>query len=78
MDGDFDAVVAGELKLLDPDVRGNDEAVRALLHDDFREVGASGTVWDRQSIVQATGADAAEGIAADDLRPVRLGPDAVF
>lgn len=59
-------------------MRGDDEAVRALLHQDFREFGASGTVWDRQSIVQATGGGAAERVAADDLRPVQLGQDAVL
>lgn len=78
VDEDVDAVIASELKLLDLDVRGDDEAVRALLHQDFREFGASGTVWDRQSIVQATGGGAAERVAADDLRPVQLGQDAVL
>lgn len=78
MDKDFDAVIASELKLLDPDVRSNIAAVRALLHQDFREFGASGAVWDRESIVQATSGDTAERIIAEGIRPLRLGPDAIM
>lgn len=78
MDEDLDTVVAAELRLLDPNVRGDAEAVRALLHEDFREFGALGTVWDRQSVTLATAADTAERITARDLHPVRLGPDAVL
>lgn len=78
MDEDVKVVTEGELRLLRPDVRASAEVVRALLHDDFREFGASGTVWDRESIVQATGADATAGTAVDDLRPARLGPDAIL
>lgn len=66
MDGDVKVVTEGELR---PDVRASAEAVRALLHDDSREFGASGTVWDR--IVQATDADATTGTAVDDLGPHR-------
>ncbi|WP_394344507.1 DUF4440 domain-containing protein [Haloactinospora alba] len=78
MDEDLDTVVAAELGLLDPDVRGGAEAVRALLHEGFREFGALGAVWDRQSVTLATATDTAERITARDLRPARLGPDAVL
>lgn len=78
MDQDFEAVIASERQLLDPEVRGDDAAVRALLHTDFGEFGASGKVWDRQSIVQATGGDTTDRIVAEDLRTVRLGPDAIL
>jgi hypothetical protein len=78
MDRDAEVVVANELRLLDPAVRSDDEAVRALLHRDFVEFGASGTVWDRRSIVQATGGDTGERIRAEGVRPVRLGPDAIL
>lgn len=78
MERDFEAVIARELRLLDPMVRADDDAVRQLLHDDFREFGSTGRVWDRRSIVEATGADTAERIAAEDFRPVRLGPDAIL
>lgn len=78
MDQDSEAVIASERQLLDPEVRGDDAAVRALLHADFTEFGASGKVWDRQSVVQATGGDTAERIAAEGIRTVRLGPDAIL
>jgi hypothetical protein len=77
MDDDLRTVVERELLLLEPDVRRDAERVRALLSPDFVEFGSSGRVWDRDSVPAAT-ADAAERIAATDLRPRRLGPDAVL
>ncbi|MBB4930187.1 ribonuclease HI [Lipingzhangella halophila] len=77
-DSAFDTVIAGELRLLDPEVRRDADAVRALLHEDFREFGASGTRWDRRSVVRATRSDTAERSTAEGLHPVRLGPDAVL
>ncbi|MEV6226670.1 DUF4440 domain-containing protein [Saccharopolyspora shandongensis] len=78
MDEDFETVINSELELLTPGVRANDDAVRALLHEDFREFGASGTIWDRETVVHATRASSSTPIQADDLRPVRLGPDAIL
>jgi hypothetical protein len=49
-----------------------------LLHNDYREFGASGTVWDRQSIIRVMATDTTEHIVAEDLSPVRLGPDTVM
>jgi hypothetical protein len=71
------AVVARELALLRPDVRRDAAKLRALLHPDFTEIGASGRVWDRESIAEVTsGTD--EPIAAEDVCARRLGPDAVL
>lgn len=78
MDSDFEAVIAQERQLLDPRVRNDGAAVRALLHDEFSEFGASGTRWDRESVVRALGGDTDVAITADNLRPFRLGPDAVL
>ncbi|MFI0467456.1 DUF4440 domain-containing protein [Saccharopolyspora sp. 5N102] len=78
MDEDFETVINSELELLTPGVRADDDAVRALLHEDFREFGASGTVWDRETVVHATRASSSAPIRTDDLRPVRLGPDAIL
>ncbi|MBQ0928473.1 nuclear transport factor 2 family protein [Saccharopolyspora endophytica] len=73
-------VIARELRLQEPGVRGDAEAVRALLHPEFREFGASGVVWDRESIVRATEASSGgeERIEASDFHPTRLGPDAIL
>jgi hypothetical protein len=42
-----------ELRLLDTAVRREPMEVGRLLHPDFVEVGASGRVWDRESIIAA-------------------------
>ncbi|MFJ2769336.1 DUF4440 domain-containing protein [Streptomyces sp. NPDC087300] len=46
------AAIEGELRLLDPEVRASPELFGALLHPEFTEFGASGTRWDRASIVR--------------------------
>lgn len=82
MDDDLRAVIDRELALLEPDVRHDPERVRALLHPDFVEFGASGRIWDRTSVAAATAETTNEGtptaIEAADLRARRLGPDAVL
>ncbi|RFA23606.1 DUF4440 domain-containing protein [Subtercola boreus] len=52
------AVVAAELRLLDPEVRQDAAAVDGLLDPAFREIGQSGRLWSRQDMVEAL-ADAA-------------------
>ena len=77
MDDDLRLVVERELALLEPEVRRDPDRVRALLHPDFVEFGASGRVWDRTSIAAVTsGVD--ERITATEMTPRRLGPDAVL
>ncbi|MDP9392700.1 MAG: DUF4440 domain-containing protein [Actinomycetota bacterium] len=74
---DLQQVVERELALLQPDVRRDAQRVMALLHPDFLEHGASGQVWDRESIASVTsGTDAP--IQAVDLRTRHLGADAVL
>ena len=55
--GPFDIVVALERRLLDPAVRSDPAAVEALLHPDFREIGATGGMWDRAAIIASLSAD---------------------
>ena len=74
---DLDRVVERELALLEPTVRADPARVRALLHADFTEFGASGCVWDRMSIGEVT-SRVAEPITATDMAAQRLGPDAVL
>jgi hypothetical protein len=77
MDADLERVVQLELALLDPEVRGDPDRMRAHLHPDFIEFGASGRIWDRTSIAAVTsGVD--ERITATEMTPRRLGPDAVL
>ena len=74
---DLQQVVERELALLRPDVRRDPQQVSALLHPDFQEYGASGRVWDRESIVSVmSGTDAP--IQAIDVRGRHLAADAVL
>jgi len=77
VDEDLDQVVRLELLLLEPTVRKDPERLVTFLHPQFREYGASGRTWDRQSIPQAMGGTD-DPIAATDVAARRLGPDAVL
>ena len=73
-------VVRRELLLLDPEVRSDLSRVRALLHPDFVEFGASGRIWDTATLVEALAASReplGQG-AAVDLDPVSLTVDTVL
>jgi ribonuclease HI len=76
-EADLREVVARELALLEPGVRRDAQRVLALLHPDFLEHGASGQVWDRESVTAVTsGTDAP--IQAIDLQTRYLAADAVL
>ncbi|MEU2823743.1 nuclear transport factor 2 family protein [Streptomyces bacillaris] len=51
------AAIEGELRLLDPVVRASAELLAALLHPEFREIGTSGRLWNRETIIAALTAD---------------------
>jgi hypothetical protein len=76
-DADEQQVAQRELALLDPEVRRDPERMRALLHADFVEFGASGRVWDRTSIVAVT-SGTVDRIVATEFSTARLGPDAIL
>ncbi|MGW2565694.1 nuclear transport factor 2 family protein [Streptomyces sp. NPDC001537] len=50
------AAIAGELRLLDPEVRASPSLVSELLDPQFTEIGASGRRWDAESILTVTSA----------------------
>ncbi|MGX2993851.1 nuclear transport factor 2 family protein [Streptomyces sp. JNUCC 64] len=79
-DAAVEAAVQGELRLLDPEVRPSPELVGELLHPEFTEIGASGRLWDRASIIAAL-ADRPGGgvrpITTSRMRGTRLAPDLV-
>jgi hypothetical protein len=66
-------VAALELRLLEPGARADPEEVESLLHPEFREIGASGRMWDREAIVRALAAEPALSVRVSRLqaRPVR-------
>jgi hypothetical protein len=76
-DGDLDLVIERELALLDPAVRSDPARMRAFLHPEYLEFGASGRVWNRTTIAAVTsGID--EPITATEMTGRWLGPDAVL
>jgi ribonuclease HI len=67
-----------ERALLTGAVRGDRTSAGLLIHPDFREVGASGRIWDRERILALMEVDAAAGpvrIDASDMQAVGLAPD---
>ena len=66
-------VVKRELLLLDPAVRADLGKVRALLHPDFVEFGASGRIWDAEAIAGSLAADSAPDHAAPDQGTIDQG-----
>ena len=66
-------VVKRELLLLDPAVRADLGKVRALLHPDFVEFGASGRIWDAEAIAGSLAADPAPDQAAPDQGAIHQG-----
>jgi hypothetical protein len=77
-DRELASVIELERRLLDPAVRRDRVALAELLHQEFREFGVSGRVFDRATIIDELLVEA-EGMArAWDFRAVRLGPDAAL
>ena len=72
-------VVRFELELLDPAIRADPAAVRARLHPEFREVGASGRLWDVASTAAALAAEEqGSPIDASDLESFRLASEVIL
>ncbi len=74
---DLAAVVQLEQRLLDPGVRSTPEQTRELLHPDYVEFGATGRVWDRDSITAALIADPQVSGPGAGFSPVRLAEDVI-
>jgi len=73
--------IDSELALLTPAVRGNPSKVAALLHPEFQEIGASGRLWSRESMISALASDPSDddiAIEARDMRGVELSPDLIL
>jgi hypothetical protein len=50
---DLEDVLAAEMRLLDPAVRGSRAELQTLLREDFREFASSGREWQREAIIDA-------------------------
>jgi hypothetical protein len=60
-EADVHEVLRRELRLLQPVVRADPDAVLALLHPDFVEIGSSGRLWDGPGIARALAAESGDG-----------------
>ncbi len=78
-DADLFAVRALELRLLDPATRADPAAIDALLHAEFVEFGASGTVWTRRATIDELSSAPPSGpIEFLDMEGRSIGDDAVL
>ncbi|GAB3387134.1 ribonuclease HI family protein [Humibacter soli] len=77
-ESELDIVVRLERELLDPAVRSDPASVAALLHPDFEEIGRSGRLWGRDTLIEELSVE--QGFAADleVLGAERVGTDAVL
>ncbi|MFH9294414.1 DUF4440 domain-containing protein [Streptomyces sp. NPDC017520] len=74
------AAIEGELRLLDPVVRASPELLASLLHPEFREIGTTGRLWTRETIIASlTAADAPRPgpLTASRMRGAQLCADLV-
>ncbi|HEY0249114.1 MAG TPA: ribonuclease HI family protein [Gryllotalpicola sp.] len=76
---DEDAVLRLERALLTAGVRGDASRLAALLHPDFEEIGASGRLWDRDTIIQSLlDSPATDAELTTIHTATHLSPDAVL
>jgi len=78
--GDIDQVIASELALLSPQTRRSPAQVDALLDPDFREIGASGRMWNRLEMVSALAEESSddEQVATTELDAAVVGPGLIL
>ncbi|MGY2087930.1 nuclear transport factor 2 family protein [Nocardia gipuzkoensis] len=77
-DPDIDYVISAELQLADRAIRNSREASSALLDPGFREFGASGRVWGRESILDMMSQDTSVPPTIDNVVAARLAPNVIL
>ena len=77
-ESDTEVVERLERELLEPAVRADASRVAALLHQDFEEIGRSGRLWGRDTIVQELGLEASSPVDLEVLGTERLSPDTIL
>jgi ribonuclease HI len=77
-EADLAAVRALEVELLEPSTRADPERVARLLHPDFVEIGASGSVWGRDTVIRSLAADPGRPVEASGLSASVLSEDVVL
>jgi hypothetical protein len=75
----FEEVVDLELALLHPDVRRDRQWVEDLLDEDFREIGASGRLWNREETLEVLEAEQDdELVAVADMEALQVADGVVL
>ncbi len=67
-----------EERLLQPEVRHSPDELDRLLADEFVEFGSSGTVYDKQSIIDSLGEESGVRITISDFKAISLAADVAF
>jgi ribonuclease HI len=78
VDATLQRVVDLEHRLLDPETRRDPARVASLLHPEFREIGASGRVWNRDDILAALAVDPGTSPRVCDIAARRVVDDVVL
>lgn len=79
-DDSVQAAIEGEIRLLDPEVRSSAVLLDELIDPEFTEIGASGRLWDRDSMITALSRDqdaSAAPIVVSDMKGRVLAPGIV-
>ena len=74
---EVEAVLHLEAELQDSTTRGDGEQLREILSPEFIEIGASGTRWDRESILDLLAGEATGEIAIHNLTGRHLSTDLI-
>jgi hypothetical protein len=78
-DDEIRQVIAAELQLHQPEVRGS-AAAAALMHPEYTEAGASGRWWDREDMLAAMADEPPDGapVVASQVQATRLAADVIL
>lgn len=68
-------LLEGEKALTDPDVRRSPQRVDQLLHPEFVEIGSSGDVYDRDTMIEMMTSEAPGGVVIRDFKVHLLSDD---
>ncbi|MHA7305245.1 RNase H family protein [Arthrobacter sp. TMN-49] len=77
-DAGLEQIVSFEKELLDPVVRADATRLGLLLHPDFEEIGASGTVWSRDETITSMRSDLPSVTSLQVLALAAVGADAAL
>ncbi len=75
----IELVIARERQILDIQVRQDRARLRELLHPEFEEFGASGRIWDLESVIDALASEKdPQEIVGSDFEGVILAPSLIL